>query len=181
MRFLETDIPGAYVIEPELIEDERGFFARSFCAEDFARRGLTAALAQCNISYNKTRGTLRGLHYQAEPEPEAKLIRCTRGAIFDVIVDLRPGSPSFGKWMAAELSAENHKMIYAPEGCAHGFQSLTEDSEVFYQMSRPYRAALARGIRYDDPALRIRWPLADPILSARDLGLPLLSETGIAA
>lgn len=176
MRFTETPLRGAFVIEPEPVEDERGFFARSFCAEEFAEHGLNPGLVQCNISYNRKRGTLRGLHYQAEPFAEAKLIRCTSGAIFDVIVDLRPDSPTFGKWASAELSAENCKMMFAPEGFAHGFQTLTDDAEVFYQMSRPYRAELARGIRYDDPVIGISWPIADPIVSERDLALPPLSS-----
>lgn len=174
MRFIETGLDGAYVIEPELKSDERGFFARSFCAAEFERHGLTAKFVQCNISHNKTRGTLRGLHYQAEPESEAKLIRCTRGAIFDVIVDLRPDSPTFGKWVSADLSAENYRMMFAPEGFAHGFQALADDTEVFYQMSRPYREALASGVRFDDPGLAIAWPIEDPIVSARDMDLPPL-------
>lgn len=178
MRFIETKLAGAYVIEPEPVTDERGYFARSWCAGEFAAHGLTSELAQCNISFNRVRGTLRGLHYQADPCAEAKLIRCTQGALFDVIVDLRPASPTFGQWVSAQLTAVNHKMLYAPEGFAHGFLTLADGTEVFYQMSRPYRAELARGIRYDDPALAITWPIANPIVSERDLALPLLQDAG---
>ena len=178
MRFTETPLADAYVIEPELAADERGTFGRSWCAAEFAEHGLSDALAQCNISTNRTRGTLRGLHYQADPYGEAKLVRCTRGAIFDVIVDLRAGSPSFGKWFAAELSADNHKMMFAPKGFAHGFQTLTGDTEVFYQMSEAYRPELARGIRFDDPAIGIDWPVENPIVGARDRALPLLGAAG---
>jgi dTDP-4-dehydrorhamnose 3,5-epimerase len=181
MLFRELDIAGVYLIEPYRIEDERGFFARSWCAEEFAKRGLNASLAQCNISYNRKRGTLRGLHYQSEPFAEAKLIRCTQGAIFDVVVDLRPGSLTFGRWVSVELSAENHRMLYAPEGFAHGLQTLSHHAEVFYQMSQPYRPELARGVRYDDPQLAIEWPLKNPILSERDRALPRLTEAGAAA
>lgn len=181
MLFRELSIAGCFLIEPEPIEDERGFFARSWCSQEFARHGLDPDLAQCNISYNRKRGTVRGLHYQAEPFAETKLIRCTRGAIFDVIVDLRPGSKSFGQWVSAELTAANRKMIYAPEGIAHGLQTLTHHAEVFYQMSQPYRAELARGLRYDDPELAIRWPIPNPIVSRRDQGLPRLAEAGLAA
>ena len=181
MRFRGLKIEGCFLIEPEAIEDDRGFFARSWCAEEFAAHGINPALAQCNISYSRRRGTLRGLHYQAEPCAEAKLIRCTAGAIFDVVVDLRPGSRTFGKWVCAELSAENRRMLYAPEGFAHGFQALWDNTEVFYQMSQPYRPELARGLRYDDPELSIFWPVPAPIVSERDRALPGLAETGLAA
>ncbi len=176
MRFVETALAGAFIIELEPVADERGFFVRSFCAEEFAAHGLNPELAQCNYSFNKKRGTLRGLHYQADPFGEAKLVRCTAGAIYDVIVDIRPGSPTFGKWVSAQLTAVNGKMIFAPEGFAHGFQTLADGAEIFYQMSRPYRAELARGIRFDDPEIGVRWPVADPIMSERDRALPLLRD-----
>lgn len=162
------------MIELERIEDERGFFARSWCEREFVEHGLNPRVVQCNISYNERMGTIRGLHYQAEPAPEAKLVRCTRGAAFDVIVDLRRDSPTFHKWFAAELTASNHRALYVPERFAHGFQTLEAETELTYQMSEFYRPELARGARWDDPALRIRWPVADPILSERDRALPFL-------
>jgi dTDP-4-dehydrorhamnose 3,5-epimerase len=162
------------LIEFERIEDERGFFARSFCQEEFRRYGLDPAIAQSNVSWNRRRGTLRGLHYQATPHEEAKVVRCTRGAIWDVIVDLRDGSPTRFKWFSVELTALNHWALYVPKGFAHGFQTLDDDTEVLYQMSESYRAELARGVRWDDPKLTIDWPLPDPILSERDRGYDLL-------
>ncbi len=174
MNFQPTPLAGAYVVELECIEDERGFFARSFCQEEFRKHGLKPAIAQCNVSWNRKRGTLRGLHYQAAPHAEAKVVRCTRGAIWDVIVDLREGSPARLRWHAQELSVENRLAFYVPEGFAHGFQTLSDDSEVLYQMSESYHPDLARGLRWDDPKLGIRWPLADPILSARDRSYALL-------
>ncbi len=175
MLFKETKLVGVFVIEPELIEDERGFFARSWCAEEFAKHGLNCELAQCNISYNRKRGTLRGLHYQATPFAEAKLVRCTAGAIFDVAVDVRRDSNTFGQSVGVELSAENRRMFYVPEGFAHGLQTLCHHAEVFYQMSQPYRPTAARGVRFDDPTIGIRWPIANPIVSKRDKALPFLS------
>jgi dTDP-4-dehydrorhamnose 3,5-epimerase len=172
VRFTPTALAGVFVVEIEPIADERGFFARSWCAEEFARHGLDARLTQCNISFNRARGTLRGLHYQAPPHAEAKLIRCTLGAIFDVAVDLRPGSPTRGRWVSAKLEAATHRMLYVPEGCAHGFQTLTPDAEVCYQMSAPYHAASARGVRYDDPCFAIGWPLPPVNVSARDAAYP---------
>lgn len=162
------------MIELEPLEDERGFFARSFCQDEFLRHGLDPVVAQCNVSWNRRRGTLRGLHYQTAPHEEAKVVRCTRGAIWDVIVDLREGSATCFKWFCAELTAENRRAVYIPRGCAHGFQTLADDSEVLYQMSESYHAGHARGVRWDDPTLGIRWPLPDPILSARDRGYALL-------
>lgn len=168
MRFSETAIPGAYLVEIEALADERGFFARSWCCDEFAQHGLNARLVQCDISYNKKRGTLRGMHYQAAPYPEAKLVRCTMGAIYDVILDLRRDSSAFGRWAAVELSAANRRMLYIPEGVAHGFQTLEDDSEVFYQMSECYHPECARGVRWDDPAFGIAWPLAGLVISQRD-------------
>lgn len=173
MKFSETSIPGAYLLELEPLGDERGFFARSWCSDEFARRGLNAKLAQCNISYNRKRGTLRGMHYQAEPFPEAKLVRCTMGAIYDVILDLRRDSAAFRRWESFELSAANRHMLYVPEGVAHGFQSLEDDCEVFYQMSEHYHPECARGVRWDDPAFDIKWPLPSLAVSDRDRSFPL--------
>jgi dTDP-4-dehydrorhamnose 3,5-epimerase len=168
MKLSSISLPGAYMIELELIVDERGFFARAWDAQEFSSQGLNPNLAQCSLSFNKRRGTLRGMHYQAEPHAEAKLVRCCSGAIYDVILDLRRPSPTYCKWFAVELSAANHKMIYVPEGFAHGFQTLTDGAEVFYQISESYRPECARGVRWDDPLFGIEWPIRDPILSERD-------------
>ena len=168
MIFIETELTGAFIIKPERLEDERGFFARTFCREEFTAHGLNLNTAQCDISFNKRSGTLRGLHYQTAPCEEAKLVRCTRGAIFDVIVDLRRESPSFMQWVSVELTADNHRMLYIPEGLAHGFQTLAKHSEIFYQMSQPYHPEYARGIRWDDPAFRISWPTNPTAISLRD-------------
>jgi len=172
VKFVETELAGAFVVEPEPLEDERGFFARTWCRREFAAHGLCVELAQCNISYNRQRGTLRGMHYQSEPYAEAKLVRCTAGAIYDVIVDLRPGSASYGRHWGVELSARNRTMLYVPRGFAHGFLTLEDDSEVFYQISEFYAPAHARGFRYDDPAFAIRWPAAVQVISERDRGYP---------
>jgi len=177
MIFKETMLQGAYVIEPELLEDERGFFARMWSHEEFSARGLNPNIVQCNSSYNKLRGTLRGMHYQIPPHEEAKLVRCTAGAIYDVIIDLRPGSPTHSKWIGAELSASNHLMVYVPEGFAHGFQTLEADTEVFYQMSAYYHSESASGLRWDDPAFGIAWPLAISAISARDRSHPFLNAS----
>ena len=158
MRFIETPLPGAWVIELEEIEDERGWFARTFDAEEFRARGLSSDVVQCNASFNLRAGTLRGMHYQAEPHGESKFVRCVRGAIFDVAVDLRPDSPTSRAWHGVELSADNHLAFYIPAGLAHGFQTLSESSEVLYQMGNPYIPAAARGVRWDDPAFAIEWP-----------------------
>ena len=158
MRFTETRLKGAFIIEPERLEDERGFFARTFCQKEFGAHGLNSKIVQCNVSYNKHKGTLRGMHYQAPPMAEAKLVSCTRGAIYDVIIDLQPESPTYCQWFAEELNAENSKMIYIPEGFAHGFQTLEDETEVFYQMSEFYSPEHARGVRWDDPAFGIKWP-----------------------
>jgi dTDP-4-dehydrorhamnose 3,5-epimerase len=174
LKFVSTPLDGAYLVRPELIEDERGFFARSFCQEEFGTQGLARAVSQCNISWNRKRGTLRGLHYQARPHAEAKIVRCTRGSIWDVIVDLRPHSPTRHRWHAVELNADNRLALYVPEDFAHGFQTLADDSEVLYQMSEPHHPDSARGLRWDDPRLKIAWPLPNPILSERDRSYPLL-------
>jgi len=169
--FRETSLPGAFVIEPERFEDERGFFARTWDVDEFARRGLNSRLAQCSISFNRRAGTLRGMHYQAAPHAETKLVRCTMGAIFDVIVDVRDGSPTRGNWVGETLSAENRRMLYIPEGFAHGFQTLTDDAEVFYQISAFYHPDAARGVRWDDSAFGIAWPDTggeERIIAAKD-------------
>jgi dTDP-4-dehydrorhamnose 3,5-epimerase len=174
VKFTETKLKGAYIIEIEPITDERGFFARSWCQKEFAQRGLTFNLVQCNISFNHKKGTLRGMHYQAKPYEEAKLVRCTMGAIYDVIIDLRPDSPTFKQWVAVELTAENRKMLYIPEWMAHGFQTLVDNTEVFYQMSEFYHSESATGLRWDDPVFGIEWKKQQNlIISDKDLSYPL--------
>ena len=168
MKFAPTPLEGAFVVDLDRLEDERGFFARTFCEDEFRRAGLVPVVSQCSVSFNKRRGTLRGMHYQAAPHEETKLVRCTQGAIWDVIVDLRPGSATRCRWHGVELSAENRRALYIPAGFAHGFQVLREDSEVLYMMDVPYHGPSARGVRWDDPAFGIAWPLADPFMSDRD-------------
>lgn len=168
MIFIETKLKGSFIIEPERNEDQRGFFARTWCQREFMEYGLNPRLAQCSVSFNRKKGTLRGMHYQIAPHEEAKLVRCTKGAIYDVIIDLRPDSPTFTKWLAAELTATNHRMLYIPAGFAHGFQTLDEDSEVFYQISEFYAPEYARGVRWNDPAFGIQWPPANRTISTRD-------------
>jgi dTDP-4-dehydrorhamnose 3,5-epimerase len=180
VRFIPTPLPGAFVIEPERHEDERGFLARTWCRAEFEAHGLITSFVQCNISFNARLGTLRGLHYQAPPYGEAKLVRCTRGKAFDVMVDLGRSSPTRLQWHGVELSADNARMVYIPEDFAHGFQTLEDDTELFYQMSESHRPEAAHGLRFDDPTLAIAWPLADPILSPRDRSLPLLAVEQIA-
>jgi dTDP-4-dehydrorhamnose 3,5-epimerase len=172
MIFIESPIRGAYLVRPEPLPDERGFFARSWCQKEFEAQGLNPRLAQCSISYNKKRGTLRGIHYQEIPYQEAKLVRCTRGAIYDVIVDLRPDSASFRQHFGARLDAENRSMLYVPEGCGHGFLTLEDDSEVFYQISEFYAPGHAGGVRWNDPAFGISWPEAVRVISERDRSYP---------
>jgi len=174
MIFTETELQGAFVIEPELIEDNRGFFALLWSREEFSLRGLNERVVQANISFNRQRGTLRGLHFQMEPNQEAKLVRCTAGAIYDVIADLRPGSPTFRRWTAVELTSRNRLMLYVPAGFAHGFQTLEDDTEIAYQISEYYHPESASGVRWDDPVLSVRWPLPVTVLSERDRKLPLL-------
>jgi dTDP-4-dehydrorhamnose 3,5-epimerase len=172
MLFTETKLQGAFIIDIDRIEDERGFFARTWCQREFEAHGLCTQLAQCNISFNKSKGTLRGMHYQAAPYAEAKLVRCTSGAIYDVIIDLRPDSPTFKRWVAVELTADNRRMLFIPEGFAHGFQTLADGTEVFYQMSQFYVPEYARGVRWDDPAFKISWPAEKRIISERDQAFP---------
>lgn len=171
MVFDELEVKGAFVIEPEKKEDERGFFARTWCQKEFVAHGLNPRLVQCNISYSKKKGTLRGLHYQAPPHEEAKLVRCTRGAIYDVILDLRRDSPTFKRWIALELIAESNRMVYVPEGFAHGFQSLEDDTEVFYQTSEFYHPESERGVRWNDPTFGVEWPLEVSVISEKDSSL----------
>jgi dTDP-4-dehydrorhamnose 3,5-epimerase len=170
--FTETKLAGAFVIEVERHTDERGFFGRTFCQQEFEAHGLNAQVAQCNVSFNKRKGTLRGMHYQAAPFAEAKLVRCTAGSIYDVIIDLRPASATFKRHFAVELSAENHRMLYIPEDFAHGFQTLEDDTEVFYQMAQRYSAEHARGVRWNDPAFGIEWPKGERIIIERDQNYP---------
>jgi dTDP-4-dehydrorhamnose 3,5-epimerase len=172
MKITRLPLGGVHLVELEPVADERGFFARTWCAEEFHTYGLSSRLAQCSISYNKCRGTLRGLHYQAEPHAEVKLVRCTAGAIYDVILDLRPASGTYRKWLAIELTATNRKTLYIPEGLAHGFQTLVDDTEVFYQMSVNYYLESARGVRWNDPLFGIEWPVHDPTISQRDRSFP---------
>jgi dTDP-4-dehydrorhamnose 3,5-epimerase len=172
VRFTETRIPGVVLVEPEPSADDRGFFARVWCGREFPARGLSGGLAQCSRSYNRRRGTLRGMHFQAPPDEEEKLVVCLRGAIHDVALDLRPNSRRFREWTAHELTADNRLGLYIPAGCAHGFQTLTDDAEVLYFISAYHAAPSARGVRWDDPAFGIRWPIGDPILSDRDRTYP---------
>ena len=172
MIFTETSLADAYVIEPERLEDDRGFFARVWCEREFLAHGLETKIAQSSISLNRRGGTLRGMHYQVAPHAEAKLVRCTRGAVHDVIIDLRPGSATFKRHFAVVLTSSAHRMLYVPQGFAHGFQTLEDDTEVFYQMSEFHAPDSARGVRWNDPAFAIRWPDANPILSERDRDFP---------
>lgn len=178
MRFEPTPLSGAYVIEAEPVEDERGCFARLWCAEEARRLGLMPEVAQCSLSHNRLRGTLRGLHFQLPPHAEVKVVRCVRGALFDVLVDLRRNSPTFGRWFAVELTAENFKATYIPAGFAHGFQTLEDDTQVLYQISTPYRAEARHGVRWDDPVLAIPWPLPPTVISEGDARWPEFSDLG---
>ena len=172
MIFTETNLEGAFIVEPERLEDERGFFARTWCQREFEDHGLNARWVQCNISFNKRKGTLRGMHYQAAPYEEAKLVRCTMGSTYDVIIDLRSESPSFKQHAVVVLTALNRKMLYVPEGFAHGFLTLEDNTEVFYQMSEFYVAECARGVRWNDPAFGIQWPADVQAISDRDRNHP---------
>ncbi len=169
---METKVPGAYIIELERREDHRGFFARSWCQDEFGANGLDPRVAQINVAFTAKKASLRGLHYQLAPHREAKTVRCTRGAIFDVAVDLRPDSPAFKQWVGVELSADNHRLLYIPEGCAHGYQTLADDSEIEYLTTASYASESARGIRFDDPAFGIAWPLPVGIISDADRSWP---------
>ena len=176
MRFTETALEGAWVIDPNPIEDARGRFMRAWCLKEFAEHGLDFVPVQANMGLSIRKGTVRGMHFQEAPALEAKLVRCTRGAIFDVALDLRPQSPTYGKWCGVELSAENGRMLYVPERCAHGYQTLEERTEIHYTASGFYTPSSVRGVRFDDPAFGIRWPLAATIVSEQDLTWPLLQR-----
>ena len=176
MIFSESPLPGAFIVDLELHSDERGFFARSYCPDEFAARGLTTPLQQCSVSYNARKGTLRGLHYQAAPHEEHKLVRCTAGAIFDVIVDIRPQSRHYKRWFGTELSAQNRRALFIPAGFAHGFITLSDDAEVYYMISVSYSPAHAQGFRWNDPAFGIQWPLSPSVISPRDAAYPLLDS-----
>ena len=171
MIFTETGLKGAYILDLEMMEDSRGFFARSFCIKEFEKYGLEPTNLQCNISFNSKKGTLRGMHFQTEPKAEAKLVRCTRGKMCDVIVDVRTDSATYKKWVAVELSVDNRRSLYVPKGFAHGFQTLEDNTEVFYQMSEFYYPECSSGFRWDDPEISIEWPLEDKIISEKDKNL----------
>jgi dTDP-4-dehydrorhamnose 3,5-epimerase len=172
MLFNKTSLKDAFLIEPEKLEDERGFFARSYCQREFEAYGLNPRVVQCNISYNEKKGTMRGMHFQVSPHEEAKLVRCTQGAIYDVIIDLRPGSLSYLKHYGVQLDFNNRLMLYIPEGFAHGFITLVDDTEVFYQMSEFYAPDTAKGFRWNDPLFEIKWPLEPAVISKRDQNYP---------
>lgn len=172
MLFIETRLKGAYIVGLERREDHRGFFARAWCEKEFEAHGLNSNLAQANVGFSKKKGTLRGMHYQIKPYEESKLVRCTMGALVDVIIDLRPESPTNKQWVSVELTADNRRMLYVPEGFAHGYQTLADDTEVLYQTSQFYSPDHAQGVRFDDPAFRITWPLAVEVISDGDKNWP---------
>lgn len=176
MKFIETEIKDVYIVEQEKLSDHRGFFARTFCTNEFADEGIDFTVVQCSVSYNKKRGTLRGLHFQKKPHEEAKIVSCIKGRIYDVAVDLRLGSTSCNRWVAVELNENNNRSLYIPKGCAHGFQTLTDDTTVYYQMNEFYHPESAAGILYNDPTLQINWPLEETIVSEKDRGLDALSN-----
>lgn len=176
MIFTETRLKGSYIIEPEKREDERGFFARSWCQREFEQHGLVPCVVQANISYNRKQGTLRGMHYQMAPHAETKLVRCTRGALYDVIVDVRPDSPTYKQWIGVELTADNYKMLYVPEGFAHGFVTLADETEATYQVTQFYTPGAERGLRYNDPTFAIEWPVEVAVISGKDASWQDFSE-----
>jgi dTDP-4-dehydrorhamnose 3,5-epimerase len=179
MLFTETPLNGAFVVDLEKRGDDRGFFARAFCVEEFKKQGLNPTVVQANISGSTKKGTLRGLHYQTAPMAEVKFIRCIKGSVFDVLVDLRPESPSFKKWYGVELSARNQKAVYIPEGFAHGHQTLEPDSQIMYLVSQVYSPEHERGVRYDDPAFRILWPLEPTVMSPKDKSWPYFKDNAL--
>ena len=174
MIFTESPLRGAFLVDMSPLADERGFFARAYCAEEFAAQGLGFEMRQCSVSFNSSKATLRGLHFQAAPHQEHKLVRCTAGAIFDVVVDIRPGSPSYCRWFGAQLTAENRRSLYIPPGFAHGFVTLRDATEVYYMISAAHAPEYSRGYRWNDPAFGIEWPLAPSVISGRDADYPLL-------
>ena len=176
MIFTETELPGAYVIDLEPIVDSRGFFARAWCQEEFAEHGLETRIAQCNMSFNERKGTLRGMHFQRSPHEETKLVRCIKGSLYDIIIDLRRDSPTYARWTGVELSADNRRMLYVPRGFAHGFQTLEERSEIFYMASEFFTPGAEGGVRWNDPAFGIEWPLREPsVISDKDASWPDLA------
>ncbi|HME44452.1 MAG TPA: dTDP-4-dehydrorhamnose 3,5-epimerase [Syntrophorhabdales bacterium] len=177
MIFTETAIRGVFIVDLERMEDERGFFARSFCQEEFRARGLKTDIAQSNVSFNHRQGTLRGMHLQVAPKAEAKLVSCARGAVHDVIVDLRPDAPTYCKWIAVRMTEDDRRALYIPKGIAHGFQTLRDNTELFYQMFTSYAPEWQRGVRWDDPAFGIEWPLRNPTMSERDRNYPLFNRS----
>jgi dTDP-4-dehydrorhamnose 3,5-epimerase len=172
MEFTETRLKGSFVVRPKRIEDPRGYFARAWCVDEFAAHGLNPGMLQLNVGFSHTKGTIRGMHFQRTPHAEAKFVRCTRGAVYDVIVDLRPGSITLGQWFGVELTAETRTMLYAPEGFAHGYQTLEDGAEIYYMTTARYAAASAGGVRYDDPALGIVWPYPASVISEQDKTWP---------
>jgi dTDP-4-dehydrorhamnose 3,5-epimerase len=172
MIFTETELKGAFIIDLQKMEDDRGFFARSFCQNEFSKLSLKTNVAQCNISFNRKKGTLRGMHFQLPPKSESKLVRCTKGKIYDVLVDLRSESATYCQWLAVELSGDNRKALYIPERFAHGFQTLEDNSEVFYQMFEYYAPEYSTGFRWNDPMFSIKWPLQNPFISEKDFSYP---------
>ena len=172
MIFTQTALTGVILVGPERHADDRGFFARTYCADELRAAGLDPRIAQCSTSFNARAGTLRGMHYQREPFGEVKLVRCTMGAIFDVVVDLRPASATYCQWVGAELTAENGRALYVPEGCAHGFLTLVDSSEVWYQISQPHRPEAGAGVRWNDPAFGVSWPFAPTVMAERDASYP---------
>ncbi|MGB6310751.1 MAG: dTDP-4-dehydrorhamnose 3,5-epimerase [Steroidobacteraceae bacterium] len=180
MIFTALPLAGAFAVDLQELTDERGFFARSYCAEEFAAQGMGPALHQCSISYNARKGTLRGMHYQDAPHEEHKLVRCTAGAIFDVIIDIRKSSPTYRRWHAAQLTQQNRRSLFIPPGFAHGFLSLTDHAEVYYMISAAHAPEFGRGLRWNDPAFAIVWPAAPTVISARDAAYPLIGSPGAA-
>ena len=176
MTFTESRLPGAWIIDPRVIGDARGVFAVVWVAEEFTRRGLDASLSQCNLAWNRDRGTLRGMHFQIAPHEQVKVVRCTRGALLDVIVDLRPESPTYRRWDSVELTADNRRMIYVPGGFAHGYLTLADETEAYYHASTPYAPEFESGVRWDDPVFGIAWPAQPTVISAKDLGWPLATR-----
>lgn len=179
MRFTETKLKGAFIIDPELREDDRGGFARTFCAREFEEHGLKPIVAQCNLSFNFKAGTLRGMHYQVAPACETKLVRCIRGAVYDVIIDLRPDSPTYRQHIGVELTADNRRALYVPEMFAHGYQTLTDHAEVIYQVTEYYNPSCERGARYNDRAFGIEWPMPVAVISEKDANWPLLDAVPV--
>jgi len=176
LQFKETKLSGAYIIDLDTIKDERGFFARAWCQKEFEENGLKSNIAQCNLSFNHKKGTLRGMHYQVKPYEEVKMVRCTQGKILDVIIDLRKDSPTYKEWIGVELSADNNRMLYVPEGFAHGYQTLEDNSVVYYQVTEFYQPGSERGIRWNDPAFSIEWPLEVFVISEKDNSHPDYTE-----